>query len=482
MSNPAIEHVFVLMLENRSFDHLLGKSGITGIDAETGQPTVLNGIAGAAPAAKVGPMDADPGHEFPDVVEQLTGTFLGDKTPLSNGTYPPLTGTGFESSFMRTAGTKANANPDEILSCFPPDKLPVLNALAREFAVCDSWYSSMPGPTLPNRFFLLAGSSGGLDHSPSNTEMLEELTIDGFPFQHGTIFDRKLRTRIYCGGILCMAQCMKGVNHWDVHRFSDFATDINSTDKPYDVQFTLIEPDYGDITGTFKGGTSQHPMDSVTGGEGLIQKVYETLRGSPIWEKSLLIVLWDEHGGFYDHVLPPRAVSPGDTAVAKNATQYAFDFSLYGIRVPSVIVSPLVPKNLVDHRVYDHTSVQATVEALFGELPFTARDAAARTVLPLLSLSAPRQTIPTLPDPAPADFTDAGSVDKSASANSGNVPAFIAAAMKAEMSFSPAAEREAILNKVKSIRTLAHADEYLKSVSASLDSGRGSGPSRQVAG
>jgi phospholipase C len=461
MPNPNIQHVFVLMLENRSFDHMLGKSGIEGIDAETGNPTRLNGVTGDVSPASAGPMNADPGHEFPDVVEQLAGP--GVQFP-QGGPYPPINGSGFAASFMRTAGTKAHADPGEIMKCFFPEQLPVINALAREFAVCDSWFSSMPGPTLPNRFFLLAGSSGGLDHSPSNKLMVEELTLEGFPFQHGTIFQQPLSTRIYCGGILCMAQTMKGVTFADVHRYSRFAEDVNSRTTPYGIQFTLIEPDYGDITGTFKGGTSQHPMDSVIGGERLIKEVYETIRNSPLWEKSLLVVLWDEHGGFYDHVLPPAAVPPGDTPVSASANQYGFDFSLYGPRVASVIVSPLVPRNVVDHRLYDHTSVLATAEALFGFGPLTRRDAAARNLLSITSLPAPRATPERLPEPVAAPATESVAVDKSAPADSGNVPAFLAAALRTHLSLAPVEEHSAILDRVKRMSTLAHVEEYFKEV------------------
>jgi phospholipase C len=470
MPTPNIQHIFVLMLENRSFDHMLGISGIEGSDAETNSPTAINGVTlnQAIPQgdttcrisqASLGPMNADPGHEFPDVVEQLAGP--GVQWPDSHQ-YPPRNGTGFASSFMRTAGNKVNADPCEITRCFTADQLPVLNALAREYAICDSWFSSMPGPTLPNRFFLLAGTSGGLDHSPSNTLMVDELTLEGFPFQHGTVFQQPLTTRIYCGGILCMAQTMKGVTFADVHRYSNFEADIKS--GSYNIQFTLIEPDYGDVTGTFKGGTSQHPMDSVTGGEGLIKHVYETIRNSPLWEKSLLVVLWDEHGGFYDHVLPPAAVTPGDTPVSRSANQYGFDFSLYGLRVASVIVSPWIPRYLIDHRVYDHTSILATAETLFRFAPLTRRDAAARNLMSLMSLAEPRTTPDQLPEPAPEPAAAIAAVDKSATANTGNVPAFLSAALRTHISLSPSAEHPGILERVRSISTLAHADEYFKEV------------------
>ncbi len=467
---PDIQHIFVLMLENRSFDHLLGNSGIVGADAETGAPTRLDGqCKQGLPPATSGPMCFDPGHEFPDVVEQLCGP--GVQFP-QGGPYPPVTGTGYEAAFMRTAGTQAKVDSSEILKSFNRDQIPVLTALAEEFAVCDRWFSSMPGPTLPNRYFLLAGSSGGLDHSPSNEDMVEELTVAGIPIQNGTIFQQPISTRIYCGGVLCMAQTLKGVNFTDIHRYSHFADDIHPTAKPYGIQFTLIEPDYGDITGSFKGGTSHHPMDSVTSGEGLIKEVYETIRSSPLWEKSMLFVVWDEHGGFYDHVLPPASVAPGDAPVHASLNQYGFDFTLYGPRVPAVIVSPWVPRNLIDHRLYDHASVLATAEKIWGFKPLTHRDANARNVLSLASLAAPRDTPSRLPDPAHAPAEAPVVHDKSGSANTGNVPAFLAAALRTDLHLSASDQHPDILEKVKNLPTLAHVDEYLQAVAQKVRAAR----------
>jgi phospholipase C len=466
---PDIEHVFVLMLENRSFDHLLGKSGIPGLNGLTGNETSpYNGKNYGITRASIGPMDVDPGHEFPDVVEQLAGK--GATFP-HGGPYPPINNSGYAESFMRTSGAKVNAAPGLAMSAFAPQDLPVLNALAREFAICDRWHSSLPGPTLPNRFFLLAATSGGLDHSPTDAEMIEELTIDGFPIRNGTIFSQPIKTRIYCGGILCMAQTLKGVNFLDVHRYSNFVRDVTS--GSYNVKFTLIEPDYGDLIGNFKGGTSQHPMDGMTGGEGLIKQVYETIRSSPLWTKSILFVMWDEHGGFYDHVVPPKAVPPGDAPVTPRANQFGFDFSLYGPRVPCVVISPFIPQGTVDHTLYDHASVPATVEKIFGLQPMTERDKHANTVLSLLSLPTARATPEYLPVPAPPPPQPHAAVDKSVPPHFGNVPAFLVAAARSDLHLSPPEVRAQILAKVKSLPTLAHAEQYMHEVGQKILAVRG---------
>ena len=181
MAAPQIQHIFVLMLENRSFDHLLGYSAITGTDAVSGQPTSINGLTGTesntynhAPFPVTHPADfsmtVDPAHEFPDVLCQLCGPAA---TYPKAGAWPPINNSGFVASYAE-ACAKANQPQSplgEVLKCYAPDQLPVLNALAREFAICDNWYAPMPGPTWPNRMFVHAASSAGLDHSPTTAEI-----------------------------------------------------------------------------------------------------------------------------------------------------------------------------------------------------------------------------------------------------------------------------------------------------------------------
>ena len=413
----SIEHVFVLMLENRSFDHLLGFSNLQGIDAETGGRTTTDGLTGretnsyAGGVCSVGQkppaqFQVDPAHEFQDVLEQLCGA---GAVFHPDAPYPPIANSGFSSNFARTIAAKQTKesspltqNVCDTLQCFNPGSLPVLTGLAQEFAVCDSWFSSMPGPTWPNRFFALGGSSGGLDDSPTAGQIALWQTVTGFRFEHGTIFDRVPRWRIYGGNILfTMAHAIKGVHITDIHRYSKFEGDVN--DPSYDAQLTWIEPNYGHALSDFLGGNSQHPLDGVSGGETLIKDTYEAIRRSPLWPKSLLIITWDEHGGFYDHAIPPPAVPPGDSPQEQNVNRHGFRFDQYGPRVPAVIISPLVPQNVIDHRVYDHASIPATVERLFQLAAMTARDSGATPVLSLASLDGPRDTPEAAPELRPAD-------------------------------------------------------------------------------
>src|SRR5262249_34860251 len=128
-------------------------------------------------------------------------------------------------------------------------------------------------------------------------------------------------------------------------------------------------------------------------------------RQSPHWEHSLLLITFDEHGGFYDHVAPPSAVPPGDTITA-DYVQQGFQFDQLGVRVPAIVVSAYTPRNVIDHTVYDHTSMLKTIEELFGMRSLTARDRAASSCLHLLALATPRTDaprelpFPVVPDPA----------------------------------------------------------------------------------
>ncbi|HSZ86149.1 MAG TPA: alkaline phosphatase family protein [Puia sp.] len=214
-ANKNIEHVFVLMLENRSFDHILGFSRIKRIDAENGNPTSINGLSGkefnsyknqqySVLRGADYTMPFDPGHEFTDVVEQLCGE--GTTYP-NGGAYPKINNNGFVSNYETTKSTGedgATGDFGEIMKCYDTKKqLPVMMSLAKQFAVCDNWFASLPGPTWPNRFFLHGASSAGLDHSRTTGEILAWETVDGFDFPNHSIYklmdNHKVTWRIYRG-------------------------------------------------------------------------------------------------------------------------------------------------------------------------------------------------------------------------------------------------------------------------------------------
>jgi phospholipase C len=413
-----IKHIFVLMLENHSYDHFLGFSKLSGTDTQTGQPTQAEGLKGdesnvyefvtnTVSQTAGDRMDKDPHHQFNDVLIQLCGPEF-DNVELNGKSYPPVKGNGFAAAYGITSG-KARAG--EVMHCFSKDHLRVLNALASEFVLCDHWFSSMAGPTEPNRMFVHAATSGAWDDSPTSWQQFKaEVVGDDIRFANGTIYDRlrhaKVPFRIYAGDDFPNVGLLHGISIYsDVDHFNDFEHDIN--DDSFDAAYTFIEPNYDVINphslGSFSEGNSQHPTSSVLAGEKLIKQVYEIIRKSLRWNESMLVITWDEAGGFFDHVLPPAAVPTGSRGQA-----HGYMFDQLGPRIPAVVISPLCPKNMIEHRTLEHSVIPATVEQVFGLSPLTVRDGGIVGLQRLATLKSPRQNTPTtLPDPvaAPASAT-----------------------------------------------------------------------------
>lgn len=509
-----IKYVFVLMLENRSLDHMLGFSDIRGTDAVTGAPTRLDDLFAnphdnldpgtgvripASPPADFALSSAagDPGHEFMNTVIQLGGP--NASYPYSSAQqYPPIDNSGFVADYRNTG----SAFPGKAMSCYSPKQLPVLNALAREFAICDHWFSSMPGPTWPNRFFVHAASSGGLDDSPGSFDTAVSTLVDGFRFDNGTIFDKledKCRGWLVFEGdetpqVFSLSGMTYNALHGKFRDFEDFRDSVN--DPAFPAAYTFIEPDYGNIMpwtpGDFTCGTSQHPLDDVARGEWLIKEVYEAIRNSPLWESSLLVITWDEHGGFYDHVAPPATVHPGDSISDPDNNHHNFDFTRLGVRVPAVIVSPFTPRGLIDHTTYDHSSLIKTVGQIFGFGSLTNRDQQANSFLHLMSLSTLRDAPTTLPNPADSGLTcetvfpwdsisradkmtergprtqeERAMTENPRPAREGVNPTlrgFVQVALRRHLSIAALSEHDAIVARVRSIRTDEDAKAYIAQV------------------
>ena len=255
---------------------------------------------------------------------------------------------------------------------------------------------------------------------------------------------------------------------FDIDDFDDFAEDV--ADGDYDAAYTFIEPSY-DPFSDFYSGNSYHPLASVQAGEVLIKRTYEALRKSPIWDSSLLIITFDEHGGFYDHVAPPAAEPTGSVGRG-----YGFTFDRLGPRVPAVVVSPLIPKNVIDHRTYERCTVIATLTRLFDLKTLTRRSAATSDIKHLASLEVPRTDAPmTLPDPtggASARIIETpfeqvvaghpgGPIDGE---EAGMIAATVASGLAQHLEVTPESEHAAILARVEGLTTQAEALAYLQEV------------------
>jgi phospholipase C len=492
-----IKHLFLLTFENRSFDHMFGFAELSGRDAATGEPTTADGLKGTEFNCFQGQrffvergasdVIADPGHNFLHVLEELCGPHA---TYPSGGPYPELNNTGFVSQFVRRTSGKRNRS---IMRCFDPNHLPVLTTLAREFAVCDRWFCSLPGPTEPNRFFFSAATSGKYDDSPSGTDIGFGSVIPvegGVDFEGGQIFDAlddaHIKFAIVAFDDFPVVGELEGVSNWlDVEdEWDDFLDDLNDSD--FKARFIHIEPSYfpslSDIAaGDFSHGNSQHPRGGVAAGERLIKKVYEAIRNSPHWNSSMLIITYDEHGGFYDHVAPPAAEPTGSTG-----KHHGFKFDQLGVRVPAVVVSPWIPKGTIEHRLLEHSSVIKTLMDLFG-VPRLQHCRDLRKICGvshLASLSQARTDTPArLPDAVVSDVPEVADGEVARELSPGDagehLDSMLATTLQVaaiqHMRLEPERKQE-IVERVRAIQTLEQAQAYLREVSDKIRAARQRAP------
>ena len=396
----SVDHIVVLILENRSFDHMLGLLyADKGNVSPTGQP--FEGLGGresnpdsTGKAVSVFPIKAsdqnayfmpgaDPGEGYLATNSQIFGS---NQPP----TPPVATNQGFMKDFAYTLGWQSKEKgwsilpgtvASNIMGVFTPQMLPVLSGLARGYAVCDHWFSPVPTETLPNRAFACAATSQG--HMSDNIKSYTAPSIFGLLSKDNLGwaiygYDTAPVTRNTFADTTDAAESHFGV-------FNDFL----AAAKGNLPAFTFLEPSWE------ASGNSQHPNYNVALGEQLIHDVYYALFKGPAWAKTLLIITYDEHGGCYDHVAPPVGATPPDNT----AGELGFDFKRFGVRVPAVLVSPLIAPGTVfrvpgNTMPLDHTSILKTVERRWNLPALTARDAAAPDLGGVLTLTAPRNDDP----------------------------------------------------------------------------------------
>ena len=394
-----LKHIVVLMMENRSFDHMLGALKATDprIDGLTGTEfnPDSNGVqAKVLPQAQFqSQLDPDPDHHFPGVDLQI---FNGD---ASNPRVANMQGF-VKSYFQQRRDVKHSA---KIMYYFTPDKLPVLTTLAQEYAVFNGWFSSIPGPTICNRAFAHYGTSFG--------KVGMDLFYIKEPFK--SIYDRmvtstpKRTSKLY---YFDQASSTMEIVNLLQHQaelfgtFDQFLADCDSGNLP---DYSFVEPNYNDHDGDAGAilASDQHPDHHVQEGERFIARVYNAIReNADLWKSTALLVVYDEHGGIYDHVVPPACIpdgfvaSPNDTGTGRE-----FRFDRLGVRVPAILISPWVQKGTVvkgpnepGGRTFEHASIPATVTKFFiGDYDQRSpREKAADTFLDLL-------TLPTMRDDTP---------------------------------------------------------------------------------
>jgi phospholipase C len=401
-----VQRIVVLMLENRSFDHMLGYAfqndpNVCGFPCNLPTNTDPDGkiVRIEKEDESSGDFYPDPGHDFDDVNLQVFGT-CGPPQGLPNMQ-------GFVRSYRCVCDEVQNRRLDgrdpadqshRIMRAYPSGSLRILETLAREYTVCDNWFCSVPGPTLPNRKFVHAGTSFG----QLNLSVAE---FDVSPTIYEVLDGDNVSSAIYADGWTAAATFRNLFKYQD--RFfgtmDDFFQDCAENRLP---AYCFLEPRYasGLTNGVFRPQNDQHPDSDVQAGEDLICSVYTAIRSNPeVWKNTMLVIVYDEHGGLFDHVYPPVTVSPDGRRDNSESLHY-FDFDRLGPRVPAVIVSAYIRRNPL-HQVFDHTSVIATAQWLLNwkrrDPVLGKRAMCANTFESALNLEEQRSDPPTFDDYRP---------------------------------------------------------------------------------
>lgn len=337
-----IDHIVVVMMENRSFDHYLG--WLPGADGRQAGLSFLdkNGVAQATHhlAVPYGCGFSDPDHSYG-----------GGRTEFNNGACD--------------GWLRAGNNDTLSIGYFEGADLGFYGKAALDWTVCDRYFAAVMSSTFPNRIFQHAGQTDRI----SNTFTLSQLT---------TIWDRlaakKVPAKYYFTDVPFTA--LWGVKHMDIsHLINEFYRDAALGTLP---AVSFVEPGFG---GEALQGLSEdeHPLADIRFGQHFLSKIYEAVTTSPNWERTLLVINYDEWGGFFDHVPPSVAADPRPD----------LGTGLRGFRVPCLLISPRARRGSVAHHIYDHTSVLKAIEWRWGLAPLSVRDATARNIAEVLDFSAP---------------------------------------------------------------------------------------------
>lgn len=418
MYDGPIKHVVVLMMENHSFDHVLGR--FPGIGTLATTPQCLpdprdNGASCCTYAWNAWAIDPCPNHAHANVMAQLYGqAAMGrqppwpNPAPMSGFLTDYYAGVNYTSSYPQGTPTTPG-DPALLMGGFAPGELPVTTALAQQFTVCTNWFASVPGPTGPNRLFANCASAGG---------------YAGGAYQGSTMpIQLAALTSVF-------ARLEANQRTWQIyHEDADFAPELvldTVRDQPSAI---AADPGFARFLCDAANGTladyvfltpslpnSQHDSWDARQGDTTIGCIYQALIDSPLWEETLFLVTYDEHGGHFDHVPPPLTYTNdgGEQVTIANpdGNQWtadawgadfvgpAFDFTCLGVRVPAIVVSAYTRAG-VDPTVYEHASISATLDAVFGIGTLTARDETANAFLKNVDPAAKRSR-DSLPRPVPA--------------------------------------------------------------------------------
>ena len=361
------EHVIVVMMENRSFDHFLGwmpgangrQSGLSYGDSAGG----FHSTHALAPDYQ-GCGFLDPGHAYSDGRVQYDG--------------------GACDGFLFDGSDSSPTNPNQANDVFAigyygQNDLAFLGAAGPAFTVCDNYFCGIMAETYPNRFYMHAAQTDRLTNGSATSTL---------PTIWDRLREKGLSGRYYFSDLPFLA--LWGTRYADISKpFSQFLADAAAGSLP---NVAFIDPRFEDEGSGTSG--DDHPHADIRDGEVFLNQIYSALIGSPSWPKTVLIINFDEWGGFYDHVPPPLAPIPPATAAAGDTD------GRLGFRVPCIVISPYARRNFIAHNQYDHTSILKMIEWRFGLPALTNRDETANNLAEVLNFAAPDVTAPAFNVPA----------------------------------------------------------------------------------
>ncbi|KAG6811057.1 hypothetical protein H0H92_009146 [Tricholoma furcatifolium] len=344
-----IKNVVWILLENRAFDNILGGVQGRGLDnpinngpfcnpQNVSQPT---GTKFCSFAQDFDSVANDPDHSVTGYNLELYGTFNPDNTAIQNGTLKAEC-QGFVNKQLISYPTLApKTAAEQILGYYTEDEVPTIVEIVDEFATFNYWFAGIPGPTNPNRMMALAGTSGG--HGSNDNSFNVAGITNTSVFQ--LVDEKGLSWRNYDGTNGAFAPDSLFFSWVEANR----AANVVPVENFFQDAYLGLLPNLAYINPSCCGANtnSMHPNGNVSFGQVFIKQIYDAVRAGPQWESTMLVVTFDETGGFFDHVAPPLAVRPDEatyTSTAPDNSVYTFEFDRLGGRMPTFLISPYAPK------------------------------------------------------------------------------------------------------------------------------------------
>jgi phospholipase C len=391
-SQIPIDHIVLMMQENRSFDAYFSKLTVPGQTIEAASDTATNPDAQGNPVSRFHWSASTAGNGHPDGLDYYC---FGDTEHGWDGTHAEYDDGKIDGFVTANApGNAAAGSGARAMGYYDEDDIPFYYSLARAFAISDHHFCSLLGPTWPNRMFFMAGTSFGL----TNNVFPPETDPQGNPYPN--IFlelaAAHVSWKVYYVALPSPTIFPAILNDFGGKYASNFAP---LTQFALDAQAGHL-PDVALVEGADSGqgdAIDEHPPQDMQVGEAFVESIVRALLASPQWSRSAMFITYDEHGGQYDHVAPPTACKPDALPTQLTSQDHLLaDFDRFGFRTPLFVISPFARRHFVSHVPVDHTSITRFIEARFNLPAMTARDANAWPLYDMFDFEHPDTSVPDL--------------------------------------------------------------------------------------